>query len=81
MIKPYTVLLLRPDHVADNYGQDTYQTWVKALDPRQAIRLAQNEACHADFADDPDANPDDYHVLACYAGKLTDLSVAMTSNL
>lgn len=81
MISPYTVLLLRPDHVADNYGQDTYQAWVGALNPRQAVRFAQDEACHADFGDDPCGNPDDYHVLACYAGKLTDLSVALLSTL
>lgn len=79
MIHPYTVLLLRPDHVADNYGHDIYQAWVDALNPRQAIRFAQDEACHADFGDDSDANPDDYHVLACYDGNLTDLSVALHS--
>lgn len=79
MIHPYTVLLLRHDHVADNYGHDIYQAWVEALDPRQAIRFAQDEACHADFGDDSDANPDDYHVLACYDGNLTDLSVALRS--
>lgn len=65
--------------MAGNYGQDTYQVHVEALDPRQAIHFARNEACHADFADDPDVNPDDYHVLACYAGKLTNLSVALRS--
>lgn len=50
-LKPYTVLLLYPDHMSDNYGEETYFTHVEALDPDAAIAAAQQEAVQANTAD------------------------------
>ncbi len=71
MTKPYTVLLLRPDYMTDNYGQDTYQAWVWGDSIHDAICAAQEDALGkdsvgVDIADRPPR--DDYHVLAIYEG-------------
>lgn len=69
MIKPYTVLLLRPDYMTDNYGQDTYQSWVLAVDVAAAIRAAQEGANASDAAGVEElGSPEDYFVLAVYEG-------------
>lgn len=46
-MKPYTVLLLRPDYIAEPYGQDTYLAHVNAriaaefgVDPRTVATCA-----------------------------------------
>jgi hypothetical protein len=41
--KPYSVLLLYPDDMNDN-GAETYYAFVEALDPVDAVALAQQEA-------------------------------------
>ena len=69
MTKPYTVLLLRPDYMTDNYGQDTFQTWVLAPDVAAAIRAAQEGANAADAAGVEElGSPEDYFALAVYEG-------------
>ena len=40
----WTVLLLYPDYLAEQYGEETYLAWVNATDPEGAIKLAQAEA-------------------------------------
>lgn len=73
----YTVLLLRPDYMTDNFGQDTYQAWVEAPDPIRAKAFAQQQAFEADRArEDLPAleNLEDYFVLAVYAGHIEDLN-------
>lgn len=76
----YTVLLLRPDYIASDYGQDTYLAWVEADDVAEAQVLAQREAYQSDVPPDDDdydesANRPDYHVLLVVEGHLKDLSV------
>lgn len=66
----YTVLLLRPDYVADVFGQDTYLAYADAPNASRAIALGQHEACAADGGDDSLA----YYPLAVFAGHLDDLS-------
>ncbi len=44
--KPYSVLLLYPDYLG-NYGEETYYAFVEALDPIEAVALAQGEAAAA----------------------------------
>jgi len=39
----YTVLLLYPDYLADNYGESTCLHHVKASDGKEAVRLARKE--------------------------------------
>jgi hypothetical protein len=44
--KPYSVLLLYPDHINEG-GTETYYAWVEAADPIQAVAQAQREAVAA----------------------------------
>lgn len=75
----YTVLLLRPDYVANNYGQDTYLAYVDASTVEAAEQAAQVEARMADLPPDTrddkdvDGSPMDYHVLFVTEGWLQDL--------
>jgi hypothetical protein len=66
-MKLFTILLLRPDYQADNYGQDTYMTHAKGNDWEEALKLAQVEACEVDGVDPDDF--DDYYPLAVISGK------------
>lgn len=65
----YTVLLLRPDYIASDYGQDTYLAWVEADDVAEAQVLAQLEAAEADREKEPSG----YYTLFVAAGHLNDL--------
>lgn len=72
----YTVLLLRPDYIADEFGKDTYLAWVAANGVHDAIRTAQVEAVEADLDESTppeDVNPGDYHVLFVCLGHQVDL--------
>lgn len=73
----YTVLLLRPDYVASNFGQDTYLAWVEADDVATAQTLAQREAYRSDvpLGDDESANHSDYYVLFVAEGHVDNLAV------
>lgn len=69
----YTVLLLRPDYVANTFGQDTYMTHIEAENIAAAQIAAQEEAVFADRADDYDnIHPDDYAVLMVVEGHHLD---------
>lgn len=83
----YTVILLRPDYMTNNYGQDTWVEAVKARDPEEAVKLARGQ-CHridnegllvvSEGLDEGDADfygsPDDYFVIAVIRGKHDDLT-------
>lgn len=75
----YTVLLQRPDYIADDYGQDTYLAHVLAIDVLTAQETAQQEAYSGDFPGsdaeerDPCSSCADYFVLAVFEGHLNDL--------
>ena len=71
-MKRYTVLLLRPDHVADGYGEDTYLAHVRARSPRTAIKRAQREVKALDGHDDVHAG--DYYPLITMTGHHNDLT-------
>lgn len=74
----YTVILLRPDYMTDNYGQDTWMDSVKARDPEEAVELARGQCHLADnegLGDDDDLGyPDEYFVIAVIRGKHDDLN-------
>lgn len=67
----WTILLLRPDYTADNYGQDTYQTVITAPTAARALELARKEACGIDNNDLE--HKEDYYCLFCTRGKHSDL--------
>ena len=76
----YTVLLLKPDYVANQYGEETYLAHVRATSAARAQRFAQIEARDADDnsdIDDPDAVRGDstgYRVLFTAMGHLQNLT-------
>lgn len=73
MIKPYTVLMLYPDYLASQYGEETYLAHVSATDPTLAIKQAQGEAFSENELDPGDSDPADFATLAVFPGHLEDL--------
>lgn len=76
----YTVLLLRPDYIASDYGQDTYLAWVEAPSVEEAQVLAQREAYRSDVPLDDDGHDEsscrpDYHVLLVVEGHMVNMAV------
>ena len=82
-MKKYTVLLLRPDYIADNYGEDTYMDHVNAESVEQAQAAAQKRAAVFDCPEyDADnetkqeldlVNHKDYAVLMVIEGHHNDI--------
>ena len=66
----WTVLLLRPDYVASEFGHDTLLVHVMATTPTEALSMAQAEACLIDRTE----TPEDYYCLLCTHGHLPDFS-------
>jgi hypothetical protein len=65
MNKHYSVLLLYPDYLAIQYGEETYFIRVTADTPRQAVYLARLEA----MVDNPDCqSSEDFAVLLLLEG-------------
>ena len=71
-MKKFTVLLMRPDYVADGFGEDTYLAHVRAETPEAAITLAQQEVAKLDDIDD--IKVADYYPLICLTGWREDLT-------
>ena len=63
--RPYSVLLLYPDYANDS-GTETYYAFVEALDPIDAVALAQREAVTAQ--DGMDGDPGDFAPLLVTPG-------------
>ena len=70
--QPYTVLVLRPDYMATNYGQDTFLAHVEATGPAQAQRIARQQAAETDRSD---VSSEDYYILLLIEGHHYDRRV------
>ena len=71
-MREYTVLLLYPDYIADEFGKETYIAWVEAGDPEQAVQFAQKDASrHTGWED---GELDDFHPLMVIKGHVSDLT-------
>ena len=78
MTYQFTVLLLRPDYIADNYGQDTFMSHVEVSEDSvdEAIKAAQEEVLIVDYGTDADeddligVSPEDYHPLLVCRGHI-----------
>lgn len=68
----YTVILLRPDFIADNYGLDVYFARVEASSLSKAIKMGQTEVRKADGNQ---AKSADYAMVAVFSGEPTLLSI------
>jgi len=70
---PFTVILLRPQHMTDGNPYDTYTAHVRASDPNTAIRKAQHEAWMEDYGAEASGEDDDfkqYKPIAVYEGHI-----------
>lgn len=63
-LKPYSVLLLYPDYIASNYGQETYFAHVGSANVKEAIKAAQETVAEANDCD----NPEDFFCLLVLNG-------------
>ena len=71
----WTVLLLWPEAVTDDYGKDTYRTFVEAETPARALELARQEALAQHVGDDGNYADlgfpaEDLHLLSLVKGKV-----------
>jgi len=76
-MKKYSVLLLYPDYLAGNYGEDTYYAHVEAPDVKSAQLSAQKEVVRENMIDieyDGDMRPEHFAVLLVVEGHHYDLS-------
>ena len=71
-LRSYSVLLLYPDYMAENYGQDTFLTTVKAQGPEQALEQARQEAAES-YGNSELQDPQDMHLLLLCEGEITDI--------
>ena len=76
-LKPYTVVLLRPDYLAagekGSFGQDVYVAHVSADGTYDAFDAAKLEAANADCVDASDGpeqapDPEDYALVVLFGG-------------
>jgi hypothetical protein len=68
MRRNYSVLLLYPDYLSENYGQETYFTHVKSKTPEDAVEAARENAF---IANKKSANdPHDFLPLAVMRGHI-----------
>lgn len=75
-MKPYTVLVARPDYVSDDQLGDLFRAHVESDSPTLAAKLGAHEAWYSDSdnGDDEDIRVDDYRVIAIFEGHLDDVN-------
>lgn len=62
----WTIVLMYPDYIAENYGEETYIDYVVAEDLKAAIARATEEAMDANDLPDDLRRPEDWAVVfAC----------------
>ena len=66
--KRYTVILIYPDTVADQYGEDFYWAHVSAADPASALVMARAEALDVSELTEDECAPIDFACVACIEG-------------
>lgn len=67
--KMFSVLLLYPDYIAENYGQETFYEAVEANTSSEAVLMLQKR-----LGDEHETNPDDFLCLLCIEGQHLDIN-------
>lgn len=70
-MRKYTVLLLRPDYIAKDYGTDTFLAQVMTTTAKKAVEQAAAEAA---ASDDNEDRRGDYHPLITLDGWHDDIT-------
>lgn len=72
MERDWTVIMLYPDYMTEDYGADIYTAWAKHEDPFEATKLARKNAYDDQQPDNGDENPvndpEDFRVIAVIEG-------------
>ena len=68
-VNTYTVILLYPDYIASNYGEDYYFWKGEAESPTDAARKAQQFLASEHNSDDATSEPEDFYVVAVIEGR------------
>jgi hypothetical protein len=71
----WTVMLLYPDYLTDDYGSDIFVGWACMVRPEDAVPVVQRKAAEAQ-RDLPkqasvDIDPDDFNMIAVWRGRST----------
>ena len=72
-MKKFTVLLLYPDYLASNYGEETYLAHMTAKSVPRAIVAAQREAFDENKLEPDDGEPIDFAPLMVIEGHHDDI--------
>lgn len=71
----WTVLLLYPEYLTDDYGQDIFMDWSRTATPEEAIPAVQRKAVEAQHdlspASSVDLDPEDFKMVAVWRGRST----------
>lgn len=71
----WTVMLLYPDYMSDDYGEDVYVGWARTATPEEAVPVVQHKAAEAQRdlsrASSVDTDPDDFKMIAVWQGRTT----------
>ena len=73
-MKPFTVLLLYPDYIAETFGHETYLAFVEATDVVHAIEAAQRRATRVNLDEISPENFADFYPVYVAAGHHYDLN-------
>jgi hypothetical protein len=65
----YTVVLLYPDHIANNYGHEHYFWEGEADSPAEAARAAQQHLASEHNSGAATSDPDDFYVVVVIEGE------------
>lgn len=71
----WTVLLLYPDYMTDDYGEDIYVDWARTPTAEEAVPVVQRKAVDAqrDLSAEAsvDMDEDDFRMIAVWPGRST----------
>ncbi len=67
----WTVILLYPDYLTDDYGSDIYVAWALTVTPEEAVGNAQQQAAKAQNTGETDIvdDPADFGMIAVMRGR------------
>lgn len=79
----WTVMLLYPRYLTDDYGSDIFVEWALTHTPEDAVPVVQRKAVEAqrDLSDEAtvDTDPDDFAMIAVWRGRTTLALDAMSA--
>ena len=69
----WTVMLLYPDYLTDDYGSDLFVAWTRTARAEEAVPVAQRKAVEAQRDQSVhasvDIDPDDFKMIAVWPGR------------